>query len=182
MGSANIFGKYVLRKINCVQVNRHSLTISSFGNHLIWLTFAVLIQTMASPQDLLENFAKALADNDFHAASGMFFIPSVVHIGTRKAVFHTRCCAVTAFATYRANLDVESFERTEIEFLHEAECKDGQVRLLLRWINFNDRGARISALEGCYFCARDETGAWKIKMAEFVAEGTPRMVQGLLLR
>ncbi|OAN84514.1 hypothetical protein A8B78_06550 [Jannaschia sp. EhC01] len=129
-----------------------------------------------------EFFRRNAADfqtRDIGACADTLAIPATIHVGKRQMHIGTRAQLLDMLTTYRCNLDVESYKRTELELHHVMNERDDRWQAFLTWRHINDQGGEISVVDAAYILRETEAGRLQCITAEIISLSKSRFLTGL---
>lgn len=88
---------------------------------------------------------------------------------------------VQIYETYRENLDVESFQRTECKVTYTSDCVNGKIQALARWANYNDQEAELSSYDANYILEDAGQGRLHCTTVEIMEPVKARFLAGFPL-
>ncbi|MEJ6388156.1 hypothetical protein [Gymnodinialimonas ulvae] len=133
-------------------------------------------------EEFFRENARLYSVGDVAASARDVQIPLTARIGPSTFAAAAMDDVVAALSIYRANLQVESYVRTEIVEFHATDPVDGIAHAFVRYRNVNDAGAEIDSFDASFQCRARDDGGWIICSAESLPAGQyDRFLRGIPL-
>lgn len=129
----------------------------------------------------LQRHARAFQRGDIDGATEMFALPVTIHVMDQAMRLDSKDSLAHMLETYRGNLDVEGYARSEVKLLHRDNSRADLCQALVRWTNYNCRAGRINVMDVSLMFRPTPAGAWAAALIEIVCDKGRNLANGLPL-